>query len=324
MNSLMKAAACISTFFCLITFLIPGCSEKSASQDKEKSVTKTVSELAELPAVSQTKTDHSASLQAVLLPENPTVMDILTVEIKTGRGVGIPPVTIRWYVNENIVQGEGNNLDLSPFMPGDDVYAEVIFDGDAYEPVMTETMIVANAPPEVIQAAGEIVTASGRHIFRVNADVTDPDRDRVTVTFRFYVNGTLFSDDKSGDLDISNLKRGDKVTCVILARDERGGEGEKSIPTYTVNNRPPTIVSRPPRSIAGDVFRYKIASQDPDGDELVYELLEGPEGMVLLEDTLHWDVRSADTSGTFRAVVKATDGNGGNATQEFSLSVSSK
>lgn len=270
------------------------------------------------------KEGPSELIKAVLVPENPTVGDTLKVEIAGGGGDNIPPFTVNWYVNEDLFERGGDNLNLSSLRRGDWVYAEVVFEAQGYETLVTGVMSIANSPPKINSLDTETASAGGAFFFQVNTVAVDLDGDAITYNYRFYVNDEPVHEGNENKLDITQLKRGDRVYCAVSPTDGKIKGEEKTTPLFRISNRPPRIVSKPPANLAGDIFTYKLAAHDPDGDELIFELVEGPEGMILMEDTLHWDVRTFDENLPIKAVVKAIDGYGGDATQEFNISVASK
>lgn len=79
--------------------------------------------------------------------------------------------------------------------------------------------------------------------------------------------------------------------------------------------------------LAGDPpvqWSYELAATDPDGDPLTYELIQGPPGMMLDQNTLAltWYVTSADI-GEYEVTLEVSDGKGGAAQQMFTLVVAS-
>lgn len=308
----------------VLFFMFQSCSEKVPRPDKMGHEGRKAAEGIEEPSSEAVEKKQIESLKAVLLPGHPTVGDILTVEITGKGGMVLSPFTVRWYVNEDLIDNSDISLDLSSFMRGDRVYAQVIFDEQGYEPLVTDVLTIANAPPEITAIQSETLTDGEGTVFKVIADAIDQDRDTVTLRYRFFVNEGLAYESPGGEFDISKLKRDDRIYCAVVPVDGKSTGEETKTPTFKISNRPPKIVSKPPSRLSGDIFTYKIAGEDPDGDELLFELVEGPEGMVLMEDTLHWDVRPVREPGPVKTVVKASDGHGGDATQEFTLSIASK
>ena len=257
-------------------------------------------------------------------PVNPTVKDTLNLRIEVEWGFDLPDFSVLWYVNDERVKRGDNKLDLSPFRKGDRIYAEVSYDDGELDPVVSGEILIANSMPEIGEFDYGTKNDERGYVFYVKANAADPDGDEVLLKYSFYVNDAILLHNATGEIDISTLARNDRLYCLMVPNDGESDGKVKTTPAFNVSNRPPRIVSKPPDSVSGEVFTYKIAGLDPDGDELAYELVEGPEGMILMEDTLHWDVREVKKTGPVRAVVKASDGHGGDATQDFSLSVSSR
>ncbi|MGB7242691.1 MAG: putative Ig domain-containing protein, partial [Sulfitobacter sp.] len=90
-------------------------------------------------------------------------------------------------------------------------------------------------------------------------------------------------------------------------------------------NRPPRITSDPViDAYVGEIYHYDVDAIDPDGDDITYTLVSGPEGLRLLPDDrgmLQWDAPSSLSGQTVDVVVQADDGRGGTALHEFSIYV---
>src|SRR5262249_4719291 len=69
-------------------------------------------------------------------------------------------------------------------------------------------------------------------------------------------------------------------------------------------------------------FRYDADAQDPDGDALTFSLLSGPSGMTIDPTTgeISMPTGLADL-GTQAVTVHVTDGHGGSADQQFTLTI---
>ena len=91
-------------------------------------------------------------------------------------------------------------------------------------------------------------------------------------------------------------------------------------PDLQPGNRNPFIASRPPyfRPSFGKEFVYPIEATDPDGDELRYELTEGPARMTVdpAAGVLRWTTGFTDQ----RVKITVTDGAGGRIIHGFPLS----
>lgn len=114
-------------------------------------------------------------------------------------------------------------------------------------------------------------------------------------------------------------------TVVIEVSDDRAAA---STQTYELVVEPepnnlPTISSVPLTGVtAGEVYQYQIVASDPDGDTLGYSLTTAPVGMVIGSTTglINWTPGGADI-GSHTVTVEVNDGNGGVATQSYSLTV---
>lgn len=84
-------------------------------------------------------------------------------------------------------------------------------------------------------------------------------------------------------------------------------------------NWTPEFVSYPPVAVMpGETYHYRPDVHDPDGDVIQLELLESPPGMTLTGGELEW---TAAEEGTFDVVVRASDGSGTSAMQDFTIHV---
>ncbi|MGH8030080.1 MAG: putative Ig domain-containing protein, partial [Arenimonas sp.] len=112
----------------------------------------------------------------------------------------------------------------------------------------------------------------------------------------------------------------------LQAKDPLGLAAVQSFTVYVTQgvdtgNHPPAIRSMPATSIElGEDYAYAITTEDIDGDTVIVALNTAPTGMALVDGTLRWTPTSAQL-GTHAVSLTATDGNGGLATQTFSIVV---
>lgn len=112
----------------------------------------------------------------------------------------------------------------------------------------------------------------------------------------------------------------------VKVDDGRGASVTQSFTVTVVNqsnNRPPNITSTPPAvAVVGRAFTYDVVAIDPDGDPLAYSLDESPNGMSVsaIAGTIRW-TPTADQLGARSVVVRVIDGQGGFATQSFTINV---
>jgi YD repeat-containing protein len=114
----------------------------------------------------------------------------------------------------------------------------------------------------------------------------------------------------------------------VRVDDGRGGFATQ---TYSINvvsqsvNHAPSIVSNPPQvATVGKLYSYNLVGSDPDNDPLVWSFDAAPAGMSIDANlgTLRW-TPTADELGSQNVVVRVIDGQGGFATQTYSVMVHS-
>src|SRR5262249_11787478 len=89
------------------------------------------------------------------------------------------------------------------------------------------------------------------------------------------------------------------------------------------SNLPPRVVSTPVvTTTAGEPYAYDLRAKDPEGDPLVWDIRTGLRGMSIdaALGTIRWDPE-ADQVGAAEVVVEVVDGQGGRATQHFTVAV---
>src|SRR5205823_4933034 len=89
------------------------------------------------------------------------------------------------------------------------------------------------------------------------------------------------------------------------------------------SNLAPKITSTPTfAATVGRSYAYNLTGSDPDGDPLVWSLDVAPAGMFIDPSlgTLRW-TPADDQLGTQNVVIRLLDGQGGFATQSYSITV---
>ncbi|MEJ2590210.1 MAG: putative Ig domain-containing protein, partial [Candidatus Thiodiazotropha sp.] len=113
------------------------------------------------------------------------------------------------------------------------------------------------------------------------------------------------------------------AAVVLRVTDQAGAAAEQA---YTISvgavNNPPQITSSPVTDVtAGTAYSYQLVVSDPDlGDVHQFEMLEGPAGATLDENTglLSWNNAVA---GTYTVTLRVTDFGGLTDSQTFTLNV---
>ena len=106
----------------------------------------------------------------------------------------------------------------------------------------------------------------------------------------------------------------------IVAKDGRGGETAGPVWSFTTVNRVPTIEISDQSVDEGKTLELNLLdyASDPDGDTLTFTLISGPGAIT---DSTYNYSPDYDASGTYEVTIKVEDGNGGEATDSFVITV---
>jgi hypothetical protein len=112
--------------------------------------------------------------------------------------------------------------------------------------------------------------------------------------------------------------------------DNRTGFAEQSFnievvsdPTALVN-QDPTIASRPRTTTRPNTtYLYQLQATDPNGNKLAYSLPTSPDGMQIEKGLIVW-TPTANQIGSHNVTVQVSDGQGGSATQSFTIDVTNQ
>jgi hypothetical protein len=233
----------------------------------------------------------------------------------------------QWYVDNTPLPGQTHaNLPPELLRRGQSVFVEIIPSDGANKgrPYRAKGVVVGNTSPNV--AAVSLTPQGARSGDRLEAvvEASDPDHDRVDLTYKWYRNETAVKEGEESFLDTTGFVARDKIIVEVTAHDpDVTGNFLKSEP-LVLGNSAPRIVSTPPISDSQDRFDYTVKAMDPDGDRVIYYLEAAPTGMSINETSGHilWQILS-DQVGIFHVKVAAKDGYGGMATQEFDLTLTS-
>ena len=233
----------------------------------------------------------------------------------------------RWYVdNVPLAEQTKATLPAELLRRGQSVFVEIIPSDGANKglPYRTKSVVVGNTSPKVATVSLTPQAARSGDKLEAAVEASDPDHDRVDLTYKWYRNETLIKEGQESFLDTTGFMARDRITVEVTAHDPAvTGNSLKSDP-LVLGNSAPKIVSTPPISDSQDRFDYTVKAMDPDGDQVTYYLEAAPTGMSISEASGHilWQIPS-DQEGIFHVKVAAKDEHGGMATQEFDLTLTS-
>lgn len=176
-----------------------------------------------------------------------------------------------------------------------------------------------NTAPRFTENPAQSLTAGTAYQSRTGA--VDDEGDPILFSLLRAPEG-LSLDPSTGALSWLNPQAGGH-DLAIVAEDGRGGKSvqETTLLVGVPSNQPPLFVSTPAaQTSAGQAYGYKAEASDPDGDGLVYSLLNGPVEASIDPSTgqISWVPAQA---GPVALSVQASDQRGGIARQDFTVLV---
>jgi hypothetical protein len=229
----------------------------------------------------------------------------------------------QWYADNATLPKQTNaTLPAELLRRGQSVFVEIVPTDGMYkgQPYRTKSVTVRNTAPRVITVSLSPRTARTGDKLEAQVEASDPDHDRVDLTYKWFRNDAVIKEGDESFLDTTGFTTRDKVMVEVTAHDPSiPGNSVKSLP-LVLGNSAPKIVSTPSTTTTEDRFDYPVKATDPDGDQLTYQLDAAPAGMTISPESGHitWQI-PADQQGTFHVKVVAKDGQGGIASQEFDL-----
>ena len=178
-----------------------------------------------------------------------------------------------------------------------------------------------NEPPQFQTAPVVSVVEGG--VYAYAPQTYDPDGHALAYSLPVGPTGMSFNAD-TGALTWSAPDALGLYAVSLVVSDGRGGTAVQSFHIEVVSlvaNLPPLFVSVPKTSSpVGAAYSYLAQATDADGDTLLFDLLQGPVGLVIDAQTglLSWDF---GLPGNFAVLIEAADPDGAKATQGFTLTV---
>jgi hypothetical protein len=231
----------------------------------------------------------------------------------------------QWYVDNVPLAGQIKATVPSELLRrGQTVFVEIIPSDGANKgrPYRTKSVMVGNTPPKATAVLLSPQIARTGDKLEAAVEASDPDHDRVSLTYKWYRNETMIKEGEESFLDTTGFVARDRITVEVTAHDPAAtGNSLKSEP-LVLENSAPKIISTPPNSESQGRFDYAVKAMDPDDDQVIYYLETAPTGMSISETSGHivWQIPS-EQKGIFHVKVVAKDGHGGMATQEFNLTL---
>lgn len=177
-----------------------------------------------------------------------------------------------WYVNGSPLAATGTTLSGASFDVGDEVYCRVIpNDGTtAGGSVASATVTISNTAPVVSVVSLSTYTPSTNDTITASVTTSDADGDTVTVSYAWYVNGSVVAATGASLSGATYFSRGDTVYVRVTPNDGTSSGTAVSSSTATVQNSTPSITSvaiSPSTVSVGDTMTCVVTGySDADGD----------------------------------------------------------
>ncbi len=234
----------------------------------------------------------------------------------------------QWYADGTALPGQTSPT-LAPdhLRRGQMVSVEIVpADGaQTGKPYRTTAVMVGNTPPHISSVTVTPQPIAIGDNIEAQVDASDPDHDRVDLSYRWFKNEVLIKEGDEPFLITTGFTPQDQIVVEVTARDPSAIGNSVRSASLMVGNRPPTIVSMPPASDTKHPYEYTVKAVDLDGDRMAFQLEAAPPGMTIDQQSgrIIWSIQ-ANQSGTFHVKVIAQDGRGGAAYQEFDLSLAAQ
>ncbi len=189
----------------------------------------------------------------------------------------------------------------------------------------------ANGPPTITSAWPIEVPLGEQYVYTVVAE--DPDGDAL----RYFID-----EDRCPEDMVINMMTGrltwmpsapfvDTTVSCLLGVVDTGDLVDLQTISFRVveganQNSDPVITSSPSLvGSAGQLYAYNVTASDPDGDNLSYELLSGPNGARFVQqgpvNGIAWLVPEGAEGDSFAFEIVVRDGNGGSVNQAWTVTV---
>eukprot|EP00210_Caulerpa_lentillifera_P009618 g9175.t1 len=185
---------------------------------------------------------------------------------------------------------------------------------------------INDAPMITSDAVLEVI---GGQSYHYDVSASDPDGDVLSYQLIAAPDGMTI-DGVTGEIEWETTQETiGNHSVLVEVSDELGQTDTQAFVVSVIEaspNRPPIITSTPvvDATVATDdpTYYYEVIATDADNDELIYALVNAPDGMLINPETgkIQW-APSAEQLGIHDVVVEVTDGRGGITQQPYQILV---
>ena len=299
----------------LLLMLVPGC-------PRDSSKTAAPGGQAEQAGGPLPTVNYAEIMSNGFLSDRPLNIQFATVEGMTQ----VERFRFAWYVDGIPVDTVTTNV-LEPqyFRKGSRVEADIIpMDGQQQgKPFRTKAVTIKNAPPVMTAAALRPAPAFVGDTITAAPEATDRDGDAVQYQYQWMVNNSSVPGGATGSFPTTGLKKKDAIAAVVTPFDGEDKGQPMTSGFLVLSNRTPDITSAPPSGLQSGVYVYQVRAVDPDGDQLSYALVSGPQGMTIDRSSglLQWQPPAVTGRQEMSVKIAVEDAEGAIAYQEFNMNL---
>lgn len=254
------------------------------------------------------------SLSLAISPREPNRQTTLGVNAV---GFDISAANVQWLLNGSPVSTEvPDRFNCSDAAKGSTVQARAAVMG---QEVRSNIVEIRNSPPALTRVRLMPETFKPGDTLMIEAEATDLDGDPVTIVYAWTRNDAPAG---NGAKITGQVRRGDNVTVSVMPYDGQS-YGSAVVLNREIRNLPPYFIEHKKFSYVGNRYSYQAQTVDPDGDAVVYSLIDPAEGMTMDRSTgeLVWNV-PPDFKGEKSVTIAADDGHGGTAQYTIFITIS--
>jgi hypothetical protein len=180
-----------------------------------------------------------------------------------------------WYVNGSAISATSSTLTGSSFGRGDSVYCRVTPSdaGGSGTAMSSSSVTISNTAPTLTSASLTPTTAYEASTLTCAASgSSDADGDSVSLSYAWYVNGSLISP-TSSTLTGTYFNKGNTVYCRVTPNDGTVSGTAVTSSTVTISNTAPVLSSvsvSPTLAYESSTLTCSASSSDADGDSVSY------------------------------------------------------
>ncbi len=195
----------------------------------------------------------------------------------------------------------------------------VVSSSDKTDPTDPASTTFGNRPPLI--TSSPVFAATIDKMYEYAVTTIDPDGDQVSLALMGAPTGMQM--DNAGVIRWTpSTQQIGQYTITVVATDEGNAKSQQTYLLSAALNQAPLISSTPITTVvAGAVYRYSVVAIDPENDPLTYTLEDAPAGMSIDRmGQIRFETTKANV-GESSVRVTATDPQGLQAAQAFTLAV---